>query len=86
MQCIQWSVDSLDWKGLSGSQITERVIANIEPGSIVLMHNAGDHIVEALPLILLSVQNKGMTAVRLDELVYSENYTVDSRGIQIKNT
>lgn len=86
MQCIQWSVDSLDWKGLSGSQITERVIANIEPGFIVLMHNASDHIVEALPLILLSVQNKGMTAVRLDELVYSENYTVDSRGIQIKNT
>lgn len=86
MQCIQWSVDSLDWKGISSSEIAERVVNKIENGSIVLSHNAGEHIVEALPLILLSVKNKGMSAVRLDELVYSENYTVDSRGIQIKNT
>lgn len=86
MQCIQWSVDSLDWKGISSSEIAERVVNGLEPGAIVLSHNAGEHIVDALPLILLSIQNKGMSAVRLDELVYPDDYTIDSRGVQIKNT
>lgn len=85
MQGVQWSIDSLDWKGLSAAEIAERVVNDLEPGDIVLMHNASDHIVEALPLILLSIQNKGLTAVRLDEMLYSENYTVNSQGIQIQN-
>ena len=85
MQGVQWSIDSLDWKGLSAAEIAERVVNDLEPGDIVLMHNASDHIVEALPLILLSIHNKGLTAVRLDEMLYSENYTVNSQGIQIQN-
>lgn len=85
MQGVQWNVDSLDWKGISSSEIADRVVSGLKPGSIVLMHNASDHIVEALPLILLSVQNKGLTAVRLDEMLYKDNYTVNSQGIQIKN-
>ena len=85
MQCVQWSIDSLDWKGISSSQIAERVVNDLEAGDIVLMHNASDHIVEALPLILLSIRNKGLSAVRLDEMLYKDNYTVNSQGIQIKN-
>ena len=47
---IQWSVDSLDWKGLSAVQIAERV-QKAQSGDIILCHNNSDHIVEALPLI-----------------------------------
>ena len=83
IQTIQWDVDTLDWKGLSGAQIAERVLAHAAPGSIILCHNNSDHIVEALPLILLGLKNRGYTAVRLDELVLKDHYTVDTSGKQI---
>lgn len=85
MQCIQWSIDSLDWKGLSGGQITERVTPELAPGAIVLFHNNSDHILDALPIVITSIKNKNLRAVRLDELVYANGYTVDSQGKQIKN-
>ena len=52
MEPIQWDVDSLDWKELSASEITERVTTRVQPGSIVLFHNAALHTPEALPGIL----------------------------------
>jgi polysaccharide deacetylase family sporulation protein PdaB len=83
IQTIQWDVDTLDWKGLSAGQIAERVLNNAKNGSIILCHNNSDHIVEALPLILLGLKNKGYTVVRLDELVLKDHYTVDASGKQI---
>lgn len=37
---------------------------------------------DALPLILLGLKNKGLTSVRMDELTIEENYYVDNNGIQ----
>ena len=48
IHAIQWDVDSLDWKGLSGDEITTRVLTRVQPGSIVLFHNAAEHTPEAL--------------------------------------
>ena len=47
MTAIQWDVDSLDWKGLDAAEITRRVVGGVEPGSIVLFHNAAEHTPEA---------------------------------------
>ena len=52
MHAIQWDVDSLDWKGLSGDEITSRVLTRVQPGSIVLFHNAAEHTPEALAGII----------------------------------
>ena len=82
MYAIQWSVDSLDWKGISGKQIADRVINGVKPGSIILCHNNSEHILEALPIILMSLQNKGYTFVSIDELIYKDNYYIDSQGTQ----
>lgn len=84
VQVIQWDVDTLDWKGLSGGEIATRVINRVKDGSIILCHNNADHITEALPLIIAALKNKGLTAVRLDELVMSSDYYIDSNGKQIK--
>ena len=35
---IQWNIDTLDWKGVSSTSITNKVVNNIVPGSIILMH------------------------------------------------
>lgn len=79
---VQWSVDSLDWKGISGAEIAERVLNRASCGDIVLFHNNSDHILDALPIILKSLKEQGYQMVSLDELVLTKNYTVDSRGVQ----
>ena len=80
---IQWDVDSLDWKDLSASDIAERVISRVHSGSIILCHNNGLHTAEALPIIIDTLKAKGYTFVPVGELIYRENYTIDSAGKQI---
>lgn len=80
---IQWDVDSLDWKNLSASEIENRVVSRVRNGSIVLFHNNGLHTADALPNIIRTLKEKGYSFVRVDELIYRENFVVDSNGRQI---
>ncbi len=83
---IQWSVDSLDWKGISAQEITTRIINNAKNGSIILCHNNSDHILDALPMILDRLTAQGYTVTSVGDLVYKENYEIDRQGVQkLKN-
>ena len=82
---VQWSIDSLDWKGLSAKQIYERVVPKAKSGDIVLFHNNSDHVLDALPLVLSALKGQGFEFVTLSQLVHTEGYTIDSNGIQHKN-
>ncbi len=83
MTAIQWSVDSLDWKGISADEIYSRVMKKVEPGSIILFHNAADHTPEALPRIIESLQRDGYTIVPISELLLDGEYRIDHTGRQI---
>ncbi len=83
MSCIQWSVDSLDWKGLSKDELVNRVLKNLKGGDIILCHNNSDHIVEALPEIIEGGISKGLKFVKISELIYKDNYIIDNTGKQI---
>ena len=83
MTAVQWSVDSLDWKGISADEICQRVLSRVEPGSIVLFHNAAEHTPEALPRILESLQSQGYTIVPVTELILQGDYRIDHTGKQI---
>jgi peptidoglycan/xylan/chitin deacetylase (PgdA/CDA1 family)/sulfur carrier protein ThiS len=68
---VLWTVDPQDWEGASASEITQRVIAGVHPGAVVLLHDGGgsrDETVKALPVIIEQLQAKGYTFVSLDEL------------------
>ena len=52
LKVIQWDVDSLDWKGLGAAQICQRVSSKVKNGSIILMHNNADNVVDAVRLTL----------------------------------
>ena len=86
MEPIQWDVDSLDWKDLSAEEITKRVTSKVQPGSIVLFHNAALHTPEALPSIIETLLQDGYTFVPISELIvdgaYGEDYTIDHTGRQ----
>lgn len=72
MMVIQWSIDTLDWRGLDATTITNSVMANILPGSIILQHNADgvplQGTVDALDQIIPALQKKGATFVTLAEM------------------
>lgn len=82
---IQWSVDSLDWKGLSASEIAGRVCSKSKEGSIVLFHNNSDNIIGALKLVLEYYKNNGYEVVPVGELIYRDHYTINQQGEQIRN-
>lgn len=79
---IQWDVDSLDWKNLSGTEIAMRIINGTKNGSIILCHNNGLHTAEALPMIFSTLKNRGYEFVPISELIYKDNYTIDVNGRQ----
>ena len=81
---IQWDVDSLDWKDLSAQEITQRVTEHVQPGSIVLFHNAAKHTPEALPAILDWLLQNGYRVVPVGELLLQGDYTVDHTGRMIR--
>ena len=78
--------DSLDWKDLSAPDITKRVTSKVQPGSIVLFHNAALHTPEALPGIIEQLIQDGYTFVPISQLILpgacGRDYTIDHTGRQ----
>ncbi|MEG1806299.1 MAG: polysaccharide deacetylase family protein, partial [Clostridia bacterium] len=81
---IQWSVDSLDWKGISAKEINQRIESQVKSGSIILCHNNSEHIVEAIQTLLPNLIKKGYNFVTVGELIFKDNYFIDGTGKQIE--
>lgn len=81
---IQWSIDSLDWKDLSASQIKSRVVSKAKNGAIVLFHNQGLHTAEALGGIITELKSAGYEFVPIGELIYKSDYQMLPDGAQRK--
>ena len=85
MNCIQWDVDSLDWKdNATPDSIYKRVTGKVKNGSIVLFHNDAEHTPEALPAILDTLKKDGYEFVFIDDLIYKDNYEIKHDGTQCR--
>lgn len=84
---VQWSVDSLDWKDLSASEIINKVCNHkaLANGAIILCHNGAKHTAEALDEMLTNLKNQGYEIVPISELILRENFHMDVTGKQIAN-
>ena len=82
---IQWSLDTLDYTGLTGDQMWDRLKDKLTNGSIVLMHNGTKYTAQALDKLIYNIQQKGFNIVRVSDLIYSDNYTIDNTGMQKLN-
>ncbi len=85
LKTIQWDVDSLDWKGLSASEVTNRVVSKVKNGSIILMHNNADNVLDSLRLTLNRLKVSGFKVTSVSDLVFENDYTIDRNGVQRKN-
>ena len=86
MYTIQWDVDSLDWKDPAPADITSRVLKRVQPGSIILFHNAAKNTPSALPSIIEGLIQQGYTMVPVSQLILRDNYSMDHTGRQIPGT
>lgn len=82
LSTIQWNIDTLDWKGLSGQEMLNRVLSKLVNGSIILCHNNSDNILEGLTLILDKLTSMGYEFVRVGDLIMHDNYYIDNLGVQ----
>lgn len=82
MTAVQWDVDSLDWKGLSAQEIEKRVLERVQPGSIVLFHNAAENTPQALPGIIESLLADGYSIVPVSQILLQGEYIIDNTGRQ----
>lgn len=83
--CIQWDVDSIDWKEQGANLEYNRVMKKTKSGSIILFHNAAKFTPENLPQILKELKAQGYEFVTISDLIYKEDYYIDYSGKQIKN-
>jgi peptidoglycan/xylan/chitin deacetylase (PgdA/CDA1 family) len=66
-----WTLDGLPYESppIPPARLTRYVLENVRPGAIVLLHNAPDNTVAAIPDIVRGLRAKGYTVVTMSELV-----------------
>ena len=68
---VLWDVDAMDWAMPGADAIAASVLAQVVPGSIVLIHDGGgdrSQTVAALPRIIEGLLERGYRFARVDEL------------------
>lgn len=83
--CIQWNLDTLDYTGLTGNEMWNRLKDKIKSGDIILTHNGTEHTADSLDQIIKNIKAKGLNVVRVSDLIYKDGYTINNNGTQIKN-
>jgi peptidoglycan/xylan/chitin deacetylase (PgdA/CDA1 family) len=82
MVSVTWDVSAGDWATDDAALVAERVLRDVRPGSIILLHDGLDGnvgadrsvLVRALPLVLDGLRERGLRPVRVDELVGEAAY------------
>lgn len=83
--CIQWDVDSIDWKEEGANLEYERVVKKVKNGSIILFHNNAKYTPDNLPRVIEKLQKEGYEFVKVGDLIYKDNYHIDYDGKQMVN-
>ena len=59
-------------------------LEKVEKGDIILSHNGTKHTADSLDMLIKNIKQKGLKIVKVSELIYKDNYTINSEGRQIK--
>ena len=69
MPIIWWDVDTEDWRNRSAAVTTERALAAVRPGSIILMHDVHPTTVDAAPGLIAALRARGFVFVTVPEIL-----------------
>ncbi|HHY10483.1 MAG TPA: polysaccharide deacetylase family protein [Firmicutes bacterium] len=65
---VLWTVDTVDWQRPQPTVIIDRVLSGVTNGALILMHPTKPTL-EALPIILEHLENRGYVCVTVSELL-----------------
>ncbi|WNS45026.1 polysaccharide deacetylase family protein [Paenibacillus sp. MMS20-IR301] len=71
---VNWNVDSLDWRGLSKTQVRNNILARAGKGAIILQHGGGGKgsnlqgTIQALPEIISIMRKRGYSFVTVPQM------------------
>ena len=65
---IYWTVDTLDWTGISAEHIVQTTLSGVYDGAIVLLHDGYPQTVQAVKLLLPALYERGYQAVTVSQL------------------
>lgn len=82
---IQWNLDTLDYKDLTGEEMWNRIKNKLEAGSIILSHNGTKHTADSLDMLTKNIKSSGYEVTTISNLIYKENYSINNNGTQIEN-
>ena len=80
---IQWNIDTLDYEGLNCEQMWNRIKSKLSNGAIILSHNGTEHTADSLDTLIKNIKNQGYNFVKVSDLIYKDNYIINSNGTQI---
>lgn len=66
---VMWSVDPQDWRTRSSKQTVKSVLADAHPGAIVVMHDPLISTVNAVPVLLRELSERGYNFVTVSTLL-----------------
>lgn len=78
MPIIKWSLDTKDWKTKSEDKTYQKVIDNVQDGSVVLMHDIHEWSVNASLRLIPELVEKGYKLVTVQELA-------EAKGIKLED-
>lgn len=82
---IQWNLDTLDYRGLTGEEMWNRLKNKLDKGSIILSHNGTNYTADSLDMLIKNIKSKGFKVTTVSDLIYQNNYTINKNGTQISN-
>lgn len=79
---VTWEVQANDWKETDAARLARSILDQVHPGAIVLLHDGIDGLpgadrsvlIDALPLILDGLRERGLQPVTLDRLLGGPGY------------
>lgn len=81
---IDWTIDTLDWTGISEDEIYRNVMENKFSGAIVLMHDGYTHTVYALKRLLPDLQAEDYQVVSVSQLAKMHRCALKKGNVYIR--
>ena len=81
---FDWTIDTLDWTGVSADEIVETVLNGVYTGAVVLMHDGYDNTVDALKRLLPILDERGYQVVSISQMAKAHDCPLKIGGVYIR--
>lgn len=81
---LDWTIDTLDWTGISENEIYQTVFSQKFSGGIVLMHDGYEHTVSALKRLLPALKEAGYQVVNISKMAKAHGVAMRRGNVYIR--